>query len=153
MTSFVNINLLRLQDSKQRVQGVLFLVGVVEEDRAAARLTEVRREQPDAAGLVIAIDREHARGIASLLRARFGLEDTAGPLFAVVSRLTSQKGIDLIDIYWTIGAYDLVCIAEAPDDTTLSAALLVLGAQGNLRTTTLRGFSTDEFRAVIEKAG
>ncbi len=35
-------------------------------------LTEVRREQPDAAGLVIATDREHARGIAMLLRARFG---------------------------------------------------------------------------------
>ena len=64
-----------------------------------------------------------------------------------------EKGIDLTDIYWTIGAYDLVCIAEAPDDSTLSAALLALGAQGNLRTTTLRGFSTDEFRDVIEKAG
>jgi superfamily II DNA or RNA helicase len=39
---------------------------------ANARLTEVRREQPDAAGLVIATDQEHARGIASLLRGRFG---------------------------------------------------------------------------------
>lgn len=39
---------------------------------ANQRLVEVRREQPDAAGLVIAIDREHARGIAALLRNRFG---------------------------------------------------------------------------------
>jgi superfamily II DNA or RNA helicase len=39
---------------------------------ANARLTEVRREQPNAAGLVIATDQEHARGIASLLRGRFG---------------------------------------------------------------------------------
>jgi superfamily II DNA or RNA helicase len=39
---------------------------------ANARLTEVRREQSNAAGLVIAIDQEHARGIASLLRMRFG---------------------------------------------------------------------------------
>ncbi|HEY4347150.1 MAG TPA: DEAD/DEAH box helicase, partial [Gaiellaceae bacterium] len=39
---------------------------------ANARLQEVRREQPNAAGLVIAIDREHARGIAALLRSRFG---------------------------------------------------------------------------------
>src|SRR4051794_4181633 len=37
------------------------------------RLTEVRREQPDAGGLVIATDQEHARGIASLLHSRFGV--------------------------------------------------------------------------------
>ena len=63
------------------------------------------------------------------------------------------KGVDLTDIYWTIGAYDLVTICEAPDDTTLSSALLALGAQGNLRTTTLRGFTADEFRVIIQKAG
>jgi superfamily II DNA or RNA helicase len=39
---------------------------------ANRRLQEVRREQPDAGGLVIATDREHARGIAALLRGRFG---------------------------------------------------------------------------------
>jgi superfamily II DNA or RNA helicase len=38
---------------------------------ANERLLEVRREQADAAGLVIATDREHARGIAALLRSRF----------------------------------------------------------------------------------
>ena len=38
---------------------------------ANARLVEVRREQPDAGGLVIATDQEHARGIAELLRTRF----------------------------------------------------------------------------------
>jgi uncharacterized protein with GYD domain len=63
------------------------------------------------------------------------------------------KGVDLTDIYWTIGAYDLVCICEAPDDATLSSALLALGAQGNLRTTTLRGFTADEFRGIIQNAG
>jgi superfamily II DNA or RNA helicase len=38
---------------------------------ANERLLEVRREQPDAAALVIATDHEHARGIAALLRTRF----------------------------------------------------------------------------------
>jgi hypothetical protein len=38
---------------------------------ATARLTEVRRTQPDAGGLVIATDQEHARGIADLLRRRY----------------------------------------------------------------------------------
>jgi superfamily II DNA or RNA helicase len=36
------------------------------------RLQAVRREQPDAGGLVIATDQEHARGIAALLRTRCG---------------------------------------------------------------------------------
>lgn len=39
--------------------------------QAVAQLDAVRAHQPDAAGLVIAIDQDHARGIAELLRARF----------------------------------------------------------------------------------
>jgi superfamily II DNA or RNA helicase len=39
---------------------------------AHARLTDVRKEQPNAGGLVIATDQEHARGIATILRMRFG---------------------------------------------------------------------------------
>jgi uncharacterized protein with GYD domain len=65
----------------------------------------------------------------------------------------AQRGVTLKDIYWTIGPYDLVCVCEAPDDGTVSAALLALGAQGNLRTVTMRGFTADEFRDVIQKAG
>jgi uncharacterized protein with GYD domain len=65
----------------------------------------------------------------------------------------AAQGLDLGEIYWTIGPYDLVCISEAPDDASLSAALLALGAQGNLRTTTLRAFTADEFRGVIQQAG
>ena len=40
---------------------------------ANRRLMDVRREQPDAGGLVIAIDQEHARGIAAMLTSRFGV--------------------------------------------------------------------------------
>lgn len=38
--------------------------------QANDRLMELRRDQPDAAGLVVATDQEHARGIAELLRMR-----------------------------------------------------------------------------------
>jgi len=38
---------------------------------AVERLGMIRREQPDAGGLVIATDQEHARGIAEILRDRF----------------------------------------------------------------------------------
>jgi len=48
---------------------------------------------------------------------------------------------------------DLVSIAEAADDETAAAALLALGSQGYLRSTTMRGFTADEMRSVIAKAG
>jgi uncharacterized protein with GYD domain len=64
-----------------------------------------------------------------------------------------RAGVRFTDTYWTLGGHDIVGVLEAPDDETLAAALLTLGSQGNLRTTTLRAFSADEMRAVIAKAG
>lgn len=43
---------------------------------ALDRLDRIRRIQPDAAGLVIATDQDHARDIAGLLRDRFGTSST-----------------------------------------------------------------------------
>jgi uncharacterized protein with GYD domain len=65
----------------------------------------------------------------------------------------SGLGARVKDIYWTAGPYDIVGIIEAPDGESMSAALLKLGSMGNVRTTSMRGYSTDEFKAVIEKAG
>jgi uncharacterized protein with GYD domain len=63
-----------------------------------------------------------------------------------------QMGVQLTQVYWTLGGHDIVAVAEADDDESMAAASLMLGAQGNLRTTTMRAFSTDEMRAVIAKA-
>jgi superfamily II DNA or RNA helicase len=65
--------------ANQRLRTALSLEGdllssVVGE--AVARLVEVRRSQPDAAGLAIATDQDHARGIADLLRHRFRADAT-----------------------------------------------------------------------------
>ena len=64
-----------------------------------------------------------------------------------------QMGVRFRDIYWTLGSHDLVGVVDAPDSETLAAALLKLGSQGNLRTTTLRALSAEEMRGVIAKAG
>ena len=45
-------------------------------DQAHAQLIELRRSEPAAGGLAIAMDQEHARGIAALLRRRFGVVPT-----------------------------------------------------------------------------
>ncbi len=68
------------------------------------------------------------------------------------SAALSKLGARLVDIYWTDGPYDLVCMVEAPDDETATAASLQLGALGNVRTTTLRAFGLEEMRGIIAKA-
>ena len=45
-------------------------------DSAHRRLCDLRRTQADAAGLVIATDQDHARGVAALLRDRLGVAAT-----------------------------------------------------------------------------
>lgn len=65
----------------------------------------------------------------------------------------SHLGVKIKDIYWTIGPHDLVGIVETADDETLAAAMLRLGAVGNVRTTTMRAFGRKEAEAVIAKSG
>ena len=62
-----------------------------------------------------------------------------------------EMGVGLIGVYWTVGPYDNVVVVDAPDDETLSAAVLALAGLGNVRTTTMRAFDSDEMRRVIEK--
>jgi uncharacterized protein with GYD domain len=62
-----------------------------------------------------------------------------------------QMGVRLTQVYWTVGAHDIVAIAEADDGETMAAAMLMLASQGNVRTTTMRALSADEMRAVIAK--
>jgi uncharacterized protein with GYD domain len=57
------------------------------------------------------------------------------------------------EIYWTVGPYDIVAISTFPDDDSATAFALMLGAQGNLRTTTLRAYNGDEMRRIIAKTG
>jgi uncharacterized protein with GYD domain len=61
-------------------------------------------------------------------------------------------GVRLVDVYWTLGEHDIVAVVEAPDDESATAALLMLGSAGNVRTKTMRAFSREEMRGVIDKA-
>jgi uncharacterized protein with GYD domain len=60
-----------------------------------------------------------------------------------------KAGIEMKDVYLTMGRYDLVCVIEAPDDETYAKAILGLGSQGNVSTETLKAFSEDQYRKII----
>jgi uncharacterized protein with GYD domain len=66
---------------------------------------------------------------------------------------SEQLGVRIVDVYWTLGGYDLVVVTEAPDDEALTAFLLQLGSQGNVRTQSLRAFDADEMSRIIERTG
>src|SRR5581483_9843018 len=62
-----------------------------------------------------------------------------------------QMGGRMSTIYWTQGAYDMVSITDFPDEETATAFLLSLGKLGTLRSETLRAFSAEEMRRILEK--
>ncbi len=72
---------------------------------------------------------------------------------AAFEDLAKKHGGSVKGLYWTLGEYDIVAITEAPDDETATALLLELGALGNVRTMTLRGYDRAEFAKIIKKAG
>jgi uncharacterized protein with GYD domain len=57
----------------------------------------------------------------------------------------AKLGVQLREILWTVGPYDVVLICEAPDGESMTAAALRLSSAGNVRTTTLRAFTRGEF--------
>lgn len=69
------------------------------------------------------------------------------------AELVEEMGGELKHIYWTLGAYDIVAITEAPDDETATALALKVSSQGNVRTTTLRGFEMEEMEGIIGQTG
>jgi uncharacterized protein with GYD domain len=53
--------------------------------------------------------------------------------------------------YWTLGAYDVVSLFEAPDDETMTAFALSVARLGNVKTQTLRAFSPEDMSGILAK--
>jgi uncharacterized protein with GYD domain len=70
-----------------------------------------------------------------------------------VRELAKKFAVTAKEFFWTLGSYDVVAIFEAPDDASMTALGLAIGAGGNVRTQTLRAFSRDEMNAVLTKVG
>ena len=56
-----------------------------------------------------------------------------------------------LGVYLTMGEYDLVSISESPNDEAASLFLLAQGMQGNVRSTTLRAFTKEQFAEIVKK--
>ena len=64
---------------------------------------------------------------------------------------SEAMGGKVLGVYSVLGEYDLVSIAEFPNDETALTLALALGAQGNIRTTTLKAFTKAEFAEIVKR--
>ena len=65
-------------------------------------------------------------------------------------KMMEKMGGKITGFYLTIGEYDCIAIGEAPNDEVACAFLLGLGADGSLRTTTLKAFTLEEFTKIVK---
>lgn len=63
-------------------------------------------------------------------------------------KLGKSLGVKLRDFYLCLGSHDAVAIAEAKDDESMAKFVLALASRGNVRTTTLRAFTEEQYRGI-----
>ncbi len=80
------------------------------------------------------------------------VKDSPGRLDAARQAIESMGGA-MKDVYLTMGGYDIVITLEAPSDEVVARFALMVGSQGNVRTTTLRAFDEAEYRSIVQSLG
>lgn len=62
-----------------------------------------------------------------------------------------QMNVQIKELYWTLGHYDVVVTMEAPNDETAAALMMKVGSLGNLKSQTLRAFSEKEIDSLTSR--
>lgn len=65
--------------------------------------------------------------------------------------LGSRFGVQMTDIHWTLGNFDIVAEFEAKDDAAMVAYSLAIASAGNVKFESLRALSRDEMTQVVTK--
>lgn len=66
-------------------------------------------------------------------------------------KLCESKGVTIHGHYFTFGKYDVVLILQADDDEKIMSTILSLEKLGNVRSETLKAFTYEEAKTIIEK--
>jgi len=64
--------------------------------------------------------------------------------------MAELAGVKVREILWTMGRYDLMLVIDAPNDETMSRVALRLGMLGNVKTETLKAFSSQEMDEILK---
>jgi uncharacterized protein with GYD domain len=68
---------------------------------------------------------------------------------SAAKQAATKYGVKIREVLYTVGKYDFVVISEAPDEETMSRFMLATGAQGNVRTVTMRAFTPEEMTGIL----
>jgi uncharacterized protein with GYD domain len=70
---------------------------------------------------------------------------------AAAKEVGQRMGVNMREIWWTLGQHDIVCLLEAADEASITAFNLAVAGQGNVRSQTLRAFNAAEMDKVLAK--
>ena len=74
------------------------------------------------------------------------------PKRAAAAKETAKKlGVEIKQTYLTNGRFDLVSIVESPSGDNIAKFCMQIGALGNVRTSTVRAWSQDEYMKLISE--
>jgi uncharacterized protein with GYD domain len=78
------------------------------------------------------------------------IKEAPGRIDAGIKALEKMGG-KVTGFYVVMGEYDYVAVGEAPSDEVATIFALALGTLGNVRTTTLRAYTREEFAEMLKK--
>ena len=70
---------------------------------------------------------------------------------AAATELARGFGIEIRDIFWTLGAFDGAVLLEAPSDHAVTSWALKVASLGNVRMQTLRALRANEIENILGK--
>jgi uncharacterized protein with GYD domain len=70
---------------------------------------------------------------------------------AAAREAAKKSGVNIREMLWTMGEYDMVCVLEAEDEHALAAFNLATAMQGNVRSHSLRAYSAGEMDKILAK--
>jgi len=78
------------------------------------------------------------------------IKDASGRIEAGIKACEGMGG-KLLGFYTLLGEYDYAAIGEAPSEESIATFCLALSLQGNVKTTTLRAFTKEEFAGLVKR--
>ena len=66
-----------------------------------------------------------------------------------VKKAFQAKGAKIKEFYLVMGKYDIIIIAEAPNDETVTKLILSIDSKGAVRSETIKAYAEDEYRNII----
>lgn len=78
-----------------------------------------------------------------------GIKESPARL-AAASKLAEALGVKVKQAFWTFGQYDMIVIAEGPDEA-IASWMYKVGSLGNIRSTTLRAFTPEEMQGIVSR--